>query len=128
MESQVTITEFLEARIEEDEKVANECLLPENLRPYGDPRIPPIKPEAWGDLADNYLGGDMGRFCKRFTPLRVLAECAAKRAIIELWEDPSDVDGTTADVDAGYTMGIEAAVKALAAVYSDHPEYQEEWA
>ncbi|MGH8605076.1 MAG: DUF6221 family protein [Gammaproteobacteria bacterium] len=59
---------------------------------------------------------------------RVLAECAAKRAIIKLAdlvesmdyqitrEWGGDIDGTGEDI-----------LKALAAVYKDHPDYQQEW-
>ena len=92
-----TITEFLEARIAEDEKMA---------RFYG--------PFAMGTA-------------------RVLAECAAKRAIIvqaqkatELerdW-DEQEWQGT---VEHSEPYAGDAILYALAAVYADHPEYRQEW-
>lgn len=85
----MTITEFLEARITEDEAAARECLEPKNLVPYSDDRIPAIKPEEWGDLVDNYLGGPMGKHCARHDPTRVLADCAAKRAILAELKPPA---------------------------------------
>jgi len=68
----MNITEFLEARIAEDELRAN----------------------YYGPLA-------MGT-------ARVLAECAAKRAII-IYSPPK-------------------TIQYLAAVYADHPDYRQEWA
>lgn len=59
---------------------------------------------------------------------RVLAECAAKRAIVAHWDDPSGIDLVTSDVDAGSTLATDEAVRALAAVYKYHPDYQQEWA
>lgn len=80
----MTLTEFLLARVEEDEAAANACLTKEALTPYSDDRIPPVKPEEWGDLVDNYLGGPMGKHCARHDPTRVIAECAAKRAVLDM--------------------------------------------
>lgn len=122
MEHQVTtapsITEFLEARIAEDEAVAREALEPKNLHPYGDTRIPAIKPDEWGGLVDNYLGGTMGVHSARHDPTRVLAECAAKRAIIGGLEPFSTLD----DINAPELLSI------LAAVYAEHPDYRQDWA
>lgn len=118
------LTEFLEARIAEDETIARECLKPENLHPYGDRRIPAIKPEDWGALADDYLGGEMGVHASRHDPLRVLAECRAKRKVIRLYQDISESDAP------GLGMAWEAVktvLKFLAAVYQEHPDYREEW-
>lgn len=118
------LTDFLRARIAEDEAVARECLKPENLHPYGDKRIPAIKPEEWGELADNYLGGEMGVHAARHDPLRVLAECRAKRKIIRLHLDLSESDYP------GLGMAWEATktvLKLTASSYKGHPDYLEEW-
>jgi hypothetical protein len=49
----------------------------------------------------------------RHDPARVLAECEAKRRIVEWYgEEPGRV---------GPALGM------LAAVYADHPEFREEW-
>jgi len=131
----MTITEFLEARIAEDEAVARECLLPKNLVPYGDDRIPAIKPEEWGSLVDNYLGGPMGKHCARHDPARVLAECAAKRAIVAMgrW---AVLSGHTTGDNCGLSdqdthntamVGLEV-LAVISSVYSSHPDYRQEWA
>ena len=100
---EMNITEFLEARIAEDEQRAN----------------------YYGPLA-------MGT-------TRVLAECAAKRAIIA--EHAIDLDmrdpycDTCAEwwkceVGEGPPMVKYPCptIRALTAVYKDHPDYQQEWA
>lgn len=111
----MNVVEFLEARIDEDEALARECILPENLVPYSDSRIPPVAPEQWGNLARNYLGGEMGEHCARHNPLRILAECESKR---ELLRDSVNWDGYTRNV---------TTLRALALPYSDHPDYKKEW-
>ena len=111
----MSITEFLEARVAEDERNA----------------------EAWSKkLADDMpipsslLGGIVN-------PARVLAECAAKRAIIKQAEEASsDRYGVINEYCVGDKERAEAyatdpgklILEALAAVYSDHPDYQQEWA
>ena len=60
------------------------------------------------------------RHIARHDPARVLAECEAKRRIVELFPDAAqDGDGWN---DAGYSV-----LRDLAAVYADHPDYREEW-
>ncbi|UYM26586.1 hypothetical protein SEA_BAUER_37 [Arthrobacter phage Bauer] len=63
-----------------------------------------------------------------FSPARALAECAAKRAILDGWEDPDDIGPLDGDVDAGHVLAMDKAVRALAAVYKDHKDYRQEWA
>lgn len=89
------LTEFLEARIAEDEAEAK------NLQGETDFGL-----EAAGD--------------------RMLAECAAKR---ELLEQRKRIDQSMSmdDWSAGWSDGNYAALNALAAVYKDHPDYREEW-
>lgn len=137
---QVTITEFLLARIAEDEAVARAAIAPDHMHPYGDRAIPAIKPDGWGALVDNYLGGPMGAHCARHTPTRVLAECAAKRAIVAHAQDVHDsyredqfAGGAHAERIVGsvgwlYPFDVTPALRALAAVYASHPDYLQEWA
>lgn len=60
-------------------------------------------------------------------PARVLAECGAKRRIVERWQKllPLDIDDHPGF--AGERLGLARACQALAAVYADHPDYREEW-
>ena len=125
----MTITEFLLARIAEDEKVA--------------------KARQWvlsGDSSPSKVAAD-----------RVLAECEAKRRILEdhgwtyrdpyeswkgpeyraLWGDTRDLKDCTrcGGVSHHPNLGeVErrdswpcTTLKALASVYADHPDYDEAW-
>lgn len=60
----------------------------------------------------------------RFDPARVLAECAAKRAIIAQAQPEHWLDD---HAYGGYMEAIDVALYAMAAVYADHPEYRKEW-
>jgi hypothetical protein len=59
----------------------------------------------------------------RHDPARVLAEVAAKRAIVEWIEDTRAV----CDLD-GYPFDSDTPLLHLAAIYSDRPGYRSEWA
>lgn len=91
----MTITEFLLARIAEDE----------------------------ANIEGDWLAGDGGLHIIS-TPMheRLTRECAAKRRIVEraqLYADASNLD----HFDAAYATGLDYAVEVLAAVYADHPDY-----
>lgn len=111
----MNITDFLLARIEEDEARAGSGW----ARP-GDAR--------WE--VDNYGQNFL-------TPTAVKSECKAKRAIMEYAIAASDDRATvTEEYELGESARVEAyasdpgllIVRALASVYSDHPDYQQEWA
>ena len=123
----MTITEFLLARIAEDEAVARAAIAPDQMHPYGDRSIPAIKPDGWGALVDNYLGGPMGAHCARHTPTRVLAECAAKRAIVTAHE-ADGFDCRECGDRYGQSPYPCMTLLHLAAVYAGHPDYLPEWA
>lgn len=95
----MTITEFLEARIAEDEHEATSML-------------------------DSFARG--GEVSKRRW-IRVLAECAAKRAIIDLAGTAGCLDSLQANLDYGYDSIEEEMLRTLATVYADHPDYRQEW-
>lgn len=104
----MTLADFLLARIAEDEARVE--------RPDGDgplnswhTRICAVHPQGLEDT-----------WCDCTVPARVLAECAAKRAIVALVID-LDAHGSP------YTEGVRDAVCALAAVYDEHPDYRDEW-
>jgi hypothetical protein len=136
-----TITEFLLARIAEDEAVAlpfrNELgdttqwrcdEIGGAVRQVGTP--------AFGlpDLLAKFDTHLEGAHVARWDPARVLAECAAKRAIIgehresRYFTHQGCVVCRTGD---GPLLPVEypcPTVRALAAVYADHPDYQSDWA
>ena len=131
----MNIIDFLNARITEDETLANAAIQPEEMHPYGDTTLPQTSIAAWGDEVRGYLGGTWGEHCANWHPARVLAECAAKRAIME---QATVATGLDMSVDNEY--GIEprntkedpycgnVILYHLATTYADHPDYQQEWA
>lgn len=87
----VTLTEFLLARIAEDE-----------------------------EFARGHLTIDLD-----FWPHRMLAECAAKRRIVEAC---SALEDKVLDNNLWFIDQHDAILCALAAVYADHPDYDPTWA
>ena len=122
----MTLTEFLLARIAEDEAVARDAGERRGL-PYESPLYV---------VDDNYRHDQVGIY-----PERVLAECEAKRRIVGIHElDPIEVYswGTTGGgcglcdhscETGGDTWGHDPCetLKALALPYADHPDYRQEW-
>ncbi len=126
----LTLTDFLLARIAEDEAVARLAADTEGAEKWA--TLPP------GELPN--VDAHMGTLphIARHDPARVLAECEAKRRIVEL----HDVDcyvGTGPDGDDEYfcegcrTSTIDPAdiqcptLRALTLSYADHPDYRDEW-
>jgi hypothetical protein len=110
----VTLTEFLLARIAEDEAVAEAVPEPLIARDTFDVRFSTF--ESDHSRADE-------EFVRRFDPARVLAECVAKRRIVLLHGIPGD---GTFDDPCDYFPGCDT-LRILAAVYANHPDYREEW-
>lgn len=94
----MTISEFLHARIAEDEAAVDRG--------------------RRHNASTTYANDDYG--CLLVDPARVLAECEAKRRIIE-------------DVGSGINDGgaegwaADMALTILATVYSDHPDFNPAW-
>lgn len=119
----MTITEFLEARIAEDEAMANRSVQFGSkgaaLLSLGSKDAPPVLV---------------------LHPVRILAECAAKRAIIDAHPVTTNVVEVSTRIKPGFACetcfshdawvedsGYCDTLCALAAVYADHPDYQQEW-
>ena len=114
----MNITDFLLARITEDEAKANQIIsewerAERDLDKFDqyicDPIIGPFggQSQLRNFATGTYLAG-------MAHPRRVLAECAAKRA-------------TIANTTGGRREQFEATLRALAAIYSDHPDYNPAW-
>jgi hypothetical protein len=107
----VTIVEFLLARIAEDEEAAR------------------------GSKADNARNPHMKIPASWITGVadRVLAECEAKRRIVELsatWMDQGErATGHDHATVMLKTQGItaETVLRTLVLPYADHPDFDEEW-
>lgn len=134
--STLTLTEFLLARIEDDEAVARTA----TDGPWWH------DPTKWNsvDHEESVFAGSRGvdaitvastgpgddlqsmadaQHVARHDPARVLADAASKRTILEMHQ-PSDVDR-----NCGFQCrnGICPTLSALASIYADHPEFREEW-
>jgi hypothetical protein len=119
--STLTVTEFVSARIAEDEGVARSA----EESGGGDWwTIEEMVPRVGGrvyDLSD-------ADHIAMFGPARVLAQCAAMRKIVEYHDGRHECSGP----DDNNCMWIEHAddcptMLALASIWSDHPDWREEW-
>jgi len=151
----VSIVEFLKARISEDEAVARAAVGNDGpptwlqddtdgvygARPdvdwdevcqshtYGVPNECDFNPTACGiSMTDDpVLEHARARHIARHDPARVLAECAAKRHILDdhaPFYAGSDLCGGH---DGRHTLEQCDLRRAMASVYADHPDFQEEW-
>ena len=105
----MTLVEFLTARLDEDEAAATR-------------HLDDASGAGWGDY-----------------PARVLREVAAKRAILaehsptsypyddEVGDESCTGCGLGGDEEYRETINTCPTLRALASVYSDHPDYREEW-
>lgn len=134
----LTLTDFLLSRIAEDEAAVKRALdFPYHVAgpPWG-AAYEPVADDPSSSLTDHHLA---------VTPARVLAECAARRRIVERerWT-PSpgmECDGHPipfaphGDYGEGFCMyyaerdgEFSPDLRDLAAIYSDHPDYRADWA
>lgn len=100
-----TLTEFLIARIEEDEAAARGV----NQSRFNS-RVALLDTDLYGLVV-------------RHHPARVLRECEAKRALL-LMADPNDFAD---DGGAGMSEHADEIHRLLALPYSDHPDFRDEW-
>jgi hypothetical protein len=99
----MTLTEFLLARIAEDEA----------LLVGADMDGPSVFTHVQGTVVG-------------MTPKRFLAECEAKRRIVEDFTDLRD-ESPRFGMTPSYLAAMEGCLRHLAAVYADHPDYDDEW-
>jgi len=115
----MTITEFLLARIAEAEAVARDGR--DAVPPWGGAyAVVSTSPRNPGGV--EYLAID---------PARVLAECEAKRRIVERYADcvsrQSEPDYSTTEALIQSSEYEDWTLLALASVYADHADFREEW-
>jgi hypothetical protein len=110
----MSLTEFLLAQIDEDEAVARRAW----TRGAGMPNLP----QGWVDEPTEELVA----YNARFDPVRVVAECEAKRRIVSRCD--MIVRGREAGMfNDGQLTDARDNMRALALPYADHPDYRDEW-
>lgn len=126
---------FLTARLDEDEAAAAEAGEDSGPEWRWQPEELPgmVVASGSGEIVVYDEGrptGAGGAHIARYDPARVLAGVAAKRAILAAYERQfTERKSHPGDLAAsGALLALHGAVKALAAVYSGHPDYDPKWA
>lgn len=114
----MTLTEFLLARIAEDEAAASECARATEREP--------VSLRATDGQATSSALSAMEHIV-RWDTRRVMAECEAKRRIVETHNEAESWYADNPHAAAGELDGLVTALKALALPYADHPDYDEKW-
>lgn len=119
----MTITEFLTARYDEDEAAARAANAASAAYGQGD--------DAFDEavcLAANEGGlPEAVNHMRRWGPEFVLADTAAKKAIVQAWITADEMAGPYPGTDAGHEMGLHQALILLAQPYTAHPDFDESW-
>jgi hypothetical protein len=141
----MTLTEFLLARIAEDEEVARNATVgpwwydPSKMNAvdheesvFAGSRGPSAITVASTGPCDDIGSMADAAHIARHDPARVLAECEAKRRIVEEHRTVAYEDAEMNDVGTGcYTCGFAdeecETLLILATIYADHPDYDESW-
>lgn len=128
----MTLTEFLLARIAEDEAVARSAK-EGAATPWraaygrqveaGDGHL--VTPEDEHSYSTDPPEG-VALHIARHDPARMLAECEAKQQLVELAQGLVYLRGIGDPVAPSTPVG-EDILEILANVYADHPDYREEW-
>lgn len=117
----MTLTEFLLARIAEDEDRANEASTYTSQRWSVTAGAGSVDVGGRVDIELPASLQTLPMHIAHFDPARVLAECEAKRRIVEARRGPLPVS------DDCYYDGLDVAIYHLASVYADHPDFNPEW-
>lgn len=124
----MTITEFLLARIAEDETAARAALIEADYFQFGDTAA-----EALLGLSESEGAQDeaLAHF-RRHDPARVLAACEAKRRIVKAASEVADLERDFGE-HAGWSpddfeqVHSDEILRGLASEYADHPDFDPKW-
>lgn len=109
---------FLRACLDDDERVARKCA-PGPWQLQGEPRETYVFSPAGPAVATGWAR-DLEHIV-RWDPARVLAEVAAKRAVLDAWQRQIDDD------DPEVYLAGDVIPLALAQPYAGRPGWQDEW-
>lgn len=123
----LTLTDFLLARIAEDDAVAREASpLPWEVADRG---MAVVTPTGF-KVAPRIQRRATREHVARHDPVRVLAECEAQRRIVARHQSDGDefpLCTTCREVGPDAQAWPCDTLRALAAVHVDHPDFREEW-
>lgn len=122
----MTITEFLRARLDDDEakaRAAHGATWVASRRGG----VVDLDDAEGHEIAgrDGGLAWPDADFMAHHDPARVLREVAAKRRLVDQWADRYDDNPHATSPEAADAADV---LHTLASVYSDHPDYQRQWA
>lgn len=134
----MNISEFLEERIAAEERLAELAaeIVPNTWRagPGKDFRGVVLKTRENGTFADvGDTHPNLGLHIVGWQPARVLAECAAKRAVIAAYQSLGpETHGMFEELmpqsaESGARQAFEVFLYEVADIYSTHPDYNPEW-
>lgn len=122
----MTLTEFLLARIAEDEATARAVTFDVAI---AEDRY------SWASV--DFNEGTNAAHGRRWAPERVLAECEAKRKIVRQARLAIQTSDAVAESEGdeinnngrkhGYAQAFDVVLDLLALPYADHPQFQAEW-
>ena len=120
----MTITEFLTARLDEDEATARASEFPAEWVARPDMTNQPIM--AGGYRIATSAASVMGHIA-RHDPARVLADVAAKRAIVALHSASDGRDPSCSSIDYPELAEDCETLRAMLQPFADHPDYDKAW-
>jgi hypothetical protein len=128
----IPLVEFLTTRLDEDEQTARLAARMAAAQQVkvdaGDEsmttRLMPLLNDMLDDEAVRAYLLDPPRHAGANDPARMLREVEAKRAIVESAAMPV---AATQEARLGWEAQGDTILRALATVYSDHPDYRDEW-
>lgn len=112
------LREFIEARLAEDERIAQ----------FATPALGEKWTPMYGEAPVQLVNVD--DHAKRHSPARVLREVAAKRAILAAYVwflDQPEVGDWGRWALRGTVATLEDTLRVLASAWADHPDYRTEW-
>jgi hypothetical protein len=124
------LTAFITARLDEDEAIAKAAA---NRHWLTDDNIITLHPEHDGDGFMSWPTRADAQHAANHDPARVLREVAAKRAVLAWYADALDASKLFKEkLGTGTHMATAAesylnVMRGYAAVWSDHPDYKQEW-
>jgi hypothetical protein len=119
----MTIEEFIEARIAEDEQAAARASIEYEYETWtaSEDSVSTITNSNIAHTVEATYNSDVADHIARHDPARAMRQCAAIRELINV----------ASDVDALYSIAAEDAAdsirRTIAAIWSDHPDYRQEW-